>query len=130
MWLFLSSTAYFICLSFLRHNWPHAFYPKLRCIQFSLQNLELLTPVHSNTDDTDDYSSLIGIALLKAFLCANKDQEDNIYNSQVDEGENKKAKFRKMQRNNTPIFLVKDNCKSLTYCLITEKQKVPADTEG
>ena len=61
-----------------------AFYPKLGCIRFSLQRLQMLTPVHNDTDDADDtdnandvdnaddYNRLIGIALLKAFSCANK----------------------------------------------------------
>ena len=31
-----------------------AFYPKLQCIQFSLQKLQMLTPVHNSVDDADD----------------------------------------------------------------------------
>ena len=30
----------------------------------------LLTSVHNDADDTDDYNRVIGIALLKAFSCA------------------------------------------------------------
>ena len=47
-----------------------AFYPKLRCIQFSLQKLQMLTLVYNNannTDDANDYNRVIGIAQLKAF---------------------------------------------------------------
>ena len=50
------------------------FYPKLGCIQCSLQKLQRLTPVHNDADDADnadDYKSVIGIALLKAFGCDN-----------------------------------------------------------
>ena len=64
-----------------------AFYPKLGCIQFSLQKLEMLITVHndaddandaddtdnaSDTDDIDNYNRVIGIALLKPFSCAKK----------------------------------------------------------
>ena len=65
-----------------------AFYLKLGCILFSLQKLQMLTPVHNNADDTNDadnaddandaddtdnadnYNRVIGIALMKAFSCA------------------------------------------------------------
>ena len=53
-----------------------AFYPKLGCIQFPLQKLEMLTPVPNDTDDAndednaEDYNRVIGIALL--FSCDNK----------------------------------------------------------
>ena len=55
-----------------------AFYPKLGCIQFSLQKLQMLTPVHNDANDTDNgnkaedadnYNRVIGIAQLKAFSC-------------------------------------------------------------
>ena len=36
----------------------------------SPQKLEMLTPVHNNADNADDYNRVIGIALLKAFSCA------------------------------------------------------------
>ena len=53
-----------------------AFYPKLGCIQFSLQKLQMLTPVHNDTDDAndkDDYNRVIGIELLKGFSCAKEE---------------------------------------------------------
>ena len=46
-----------------------AFYPKLGCIQFSLQRLQMLSPAHNDVDNTDDYNRVIGMAQLKA-LCA------------------------------------------------------------
>ena len=49
------------------------FYPKLGCIQSPLQKLQMLATVHNDEDDTnntDDYNRVIGIALLKAFSCA------------------------------------------------------------
>ena len=49
-----------------------AFYPKLGCIQFSLQKSQMLTPVHNDKDDAndaDDYNRVIGKTLLKAFSC-------------------------------------------------------------
>ena len=64
-----------------------AFFPKLECIQFSLQKLQMLTPVHNdadnakdsddaydvdNADSTDDYYKVLGMALVKAFSCAKK----------------------------------------------------------
>ena len=36
-----------------------------------LQNLHLLTSVHNDADDADNYNRVIGIALLKAVSCAN-----------------------------------------------------------
>ena len=70
---FLFSTSDFICLTFLLHSQPQLSNPKLGCIQFSPQKLQVLTPVHNDTEDTDDagnYNSVIGIALMKAFSCA------------------------------------------------------------
>ena len=40
--------------------------------QFFLVKNSLLISVHNDTDDTDDYNRVIGIALLKAFSCAKK----------------------------------------------------------
>ena len=40
--------------------------------QFFLVKNTLLTSVHNNTDNADDYNRMIGIALLKAFSCAKK----------------------------------------------------------
>ena len=48
--------------------------------QFFLVKDNLLTSVHNDaddadtTDDTNDYNRVIGIALLKAFSCANKNK--------------------------------------------------------
>ena len=70
---FLSSTAYFHMSHFPTSQPTTAFYPKLGCIQFSFQKLEMLTPIHNDADDTDDaddYNRVICIALLKAFNCA------------------------------------------------------------
>ena len=53
-------------------------------MQFSLQKLQMLTPVHNDEDNAnnadaandannaDNFNRVIGIALLKAFNCANK----------------------------------------------------------
>ena len=38
----------------------------------------MFTPVHSDTDDADDYNRVIGIAQLRVFSCAK-----NVYNMQV-----------------------------------------------
>ena len=43
--------------------------------QFFLVKNNLLTCIHNDTDATDDYNRVIGIALLKAFSCA-KNQAD------------------------------------------------------
>ena len=40
--------------------------------QFFLVKNNLLTSVHNDADDTDDYNRVIGIAKLKAFSCAKK----------------------------------------------------------
>ena len=58
---------------FLTSQPTTVFYPKPGCIQFSLQKLQMLPPVHNDADDadnTDDYNRLIGIVLLKAVSCA------------------------------------------------------------
>ena len=65
-----------------------AFYLKLRCIQFSLHMLQMLTPVNidaddandgDDTDDADDYNRVIGIALLKAFSCAKNKRHQDVH---------------------------------------------------
>ena len=38
--------------------------------QFFLVKNNLLTSVHNNADDTDDYNRVIGIAQLNAFSCS------------------------------------------------------------
>ena len=40
--------------------------------QFFLVKNNLLTSVHNDTDDADNYNRVIGIALLKAFSCTKK----------------------------------------------------------
>ena len=50
--------------------------------QFFLVKNNLLTSVHNNTDNVDnanEYNSVIGIALLKAFSCAKKEEMKDKY---------------------------------------------------
>ena len=75
---FLSSTADFICLTFLLHSQPQLSPQSWDASSFPLQKLQMLTPVHTdtdnanNTDDADNYNRVIDIAQMKAFSCANK----------------------------------------------------------
>ena len=70
----LSSTADFICLTFLLQSQPQLSTQSLDASSLPPQKLQMLTSVHNdaeNADDAEDYNRVIGIALLKAFICTN-----------------------------------------------------------
>ena len=77
MRLYLLSIAdlVFSCLTFLLHSQLQLSTQSWDASSFPSKKLQMLIPVHNNADDAEDadnYNKAIGIALLKAFSCANK----------------------------------------------------------
>ena len=53
MWFFIQYRRFYVS-DFPTSQPTTAFYTKLWCIQFFLQKLQMLTPVHNDADDTED----------------------------------------------------------------------------